>query len=252
MGRPSEVNINVPQDIGDNTTFYMSGPPDDAAATSPVTGTAPAEGDGDTYRNISFVPEDPGGMEEPQYDDPDNNEDNDDDDHQERTTFYEQPPAEVARAEEEAEGGRGRAQPLDYDSQQEIELGEDSDPGDTTRPDLSEMDARARRARQIPRSRKRQKRISRYGTEYPPLPQPFVRRVAQRAVQTSGLSNHRVSTDVLAALTQASEWFFEQVGDDLGAYANHAKRTVIEESDVITLMRRYVCISDFECLFAGW
>jgi histone H3/H4 len=30
------------------------------------------------------------------------------------------------------------------------------------------------------------------------------------------------------------------VSDDLGAYAKHAGRKTIEESDVVTLMKRYV------------
>ncbi|KAI6778896.1 uncharacterized protein J7T54_003832 [Emericellopsis cladophorae] len=81
-------------------------------------------------------------------------------------------------------------------------------------------------------------RISRHGLEYPSLPPAFVKKVAQRALQSSGLSNPRLSTDTLDALTQASEWFFEQLGDDLGAYASHAKRKTVEESDVVTLMRR--------------
>ncbi|KAI9163480.1 Inner kinetochore subunit cnp20 [Paramyrothecium foliicola] len=88
-----------------------------------------------------------------------------------------------------------------------------------------------------PKASKR-KRISKHGIEYPPLPPAFVKRVAQTALQTSGLSNHRVSPETLTALTQASEWFFEQLGEDLGAYASHAKRKTIEESDVVTLMRR--------------
>ena len=89
-----------------------------------------------------------------------------------------------------------------------------------------------------PRARRQKKRISRHGVEYPPLPPAFVKRVAQTALQSSGLSNPRVSADTLTALTQASEWFFEQLGDDLGAYAKHAKRKTVEESDVVTLMRR--------------
>lgn len=93
---------------------------------------------------------------------------------------------------------------------------------------------------QRPKPKKNQRRISKYGIEYPPLPPSFVKRVAQTALHSSGLSNPRVSTDTLTALTQASEWFFEQLGDDLGAYANHAARNIIEESDVATLMRRYV------------
>ncbi|GJN67417.1 histone-fold domain-containing protein [Purpureocillium lilacinum] len=87
-------------------------------------------------------------------------------------------------------------------------------------------------------SRKPQKRISRHGIEYPSLPPSFVKRVAQTALQSSGLRNPRISADTLTALTQASEWYFEQLGDDLGAYARHAKRKTIEESDVATLMGR--------------
>jgi histone H3/H4 len=85
---------------------------------------------------------------------------------------------------------------------------------------------------------KKRKLMSQHGIEYPCLPPAFVKRVAQTALQSSGLSNKRISTDTLAALTQASEWYFEQLGDDLGAYAQHAKRKTIEESDVATLMRR--------------
>lgn len=87
---------------------------------------------------------------------------------------------------------------------------------------------------------RKQKRISRHGIDYSALPPAFVKRVAQTALQNSGLSNTRISADTLAALTQASEWFFEQLGDDLEAYASHAKRKTIEESDVVTLMRRYI------------
>lgn len=88
--------------------------------------------------------------------------------------------------------------------------------------------------------RKKRKRVSQHGIEYPPLPSAFVKKVAQTALQSSGLSSTRISADTLVALTQASEWYFEQLGDDLGAYAGHAKRKTIEDSDVATLMRRYV------------
>lgn len=88
-------------------------------------------------------------------------------------------------------------------------------------------------------SKKKVKKLSQLGAEYPPLPPNFVKRVAQRALQNSSLNNPRISADVVTALTQASDWFFEQLGDDLGAYAEHAGRDVIDEADVITLMRRY-------------
>jgi hypothetical protein len=41
---------------------------------------------------------------------------------------------------------------------------------------------------------------------------------------------------------QASDWFFEQLGEDLQAYAKHAGRKTIDESDVLTLMKRQVTI----------
>lgn len=88
-------------------------------------------------------------------------------------------------------------------------------------------------------TKKKVKKLSQLGAEYPPLPPNFVKRVAQRALQNSSLNNPRISADVVTALTQASDWFFEQMGDDLGAYAEHAGRDVIDEADVITLMRRY-------------
>ncbi|KAF4583098.1 hypothetical protein GQ602_006242 [Ophiocordyceps camponoti-floridani] len=98
--------------------------------------------------------------------------------------------------------------------------------------------------------RKRQKRISKHGAEYPPLPPSLVKKVAQTVLHSSGLSNPRISADTLTALTQASDWFFEQLGDDLGAYAQHAKRKTIDESDVVTLMRRQRQIGPSVSLFA--
>lgn len=81
-------------------------------------------------------------------------------------------------------------------------------------------------------------RISTHNIEYPQLPPAFVRQVTQAAIQTTGLINQRIPADTLGALTQASDWYFQQLGDDLGAYANHAGRRTIEERDVITLMNR--------------
>lgn len=124
----------------------------------------------------------------------------------------------------------------------DVSLAQDHDidmaEGDDDAADL--ITTQGKLSRRTSKPRKSQKRISRHGIEYPPLPPSFVKRVAQTALQSSGLSNPRVSADTLTALTQASEWFFEQLGDDLGAYANHAKRKTVEESDVVTLMRRYV------------
>ncbi|CAM1501612.1 Fc.00g035960.m01.CDS01 [Cosmosporella sp. VM-42] len=121
--------------------------------------------------------------------------------------------------------------------------------------DLDEVDVEATgfettRAKAASKARKKQKRISRHGIEYPSLPPSFVKRVAQTALQSSGLGNSRITADTLTALTQASEWFFEQLGDDLGAYADHAKRKTIEESDVVTLMKRQRQVGSNTTLFS--
>ncbi|PSR83854.1 centromere kinetochore component CENP-T-domain-containing protein [Coniella lustricola] len=78
------------------------------------------------------------------------------------------------------------------------------------------------------------KRISRYGIEYSSLPTSVVKRLAQRFAGKTQLS-----ANTLSAIIQASDWFFEQLGDDLRAYANHAKgRTTINETDMLMLMKR--------------
>ncbi|KAI0534405.1 centromere kinetochore component CENP-T-domain-containing protein [Xylaria digitata] len=85
--------------------------------------------------------------------------------------------------------------------------------------------------------RKKGKKISRYGIEYPSLPPSVVKRLATTFAKTAG-SKGKISPDTLDAIMQATDWFFEQLGDDLSAYAKHAGRKTIDESDMITLMRR--------------
>ncbi|KAL6871311.1 centromere kinetochore component CENP-T domain-containing protein [Trichoderma novae-zelandiae] len=100
-----------------------------------------------------------------------------------------------------------------------------------------------------PKKKKKRARISKHNIEYPPLPPVFVRQVAHTAMQTTGFVNQRISADTLEALAQASDWYFEQLGDDLGAYANHANRRTIEERDVIALMNRQRLLNQELSLF---
>jgi histone H3/H4 len=88
--------------------------------------------------------------------------------------------------------------------------------------------------------RKKKVKISKHGIQYPSLPLGVVKKLATTYARTSGNSKAKISKDTLDAIMQASDWFFEQVSDDLGAYAKHAGRKTIEESDVVTLMKRYV------------
>jgi histone H3/H4 len=85
---------------------------------------------------------------------------------------------------------------------------------------------------------RRQKKLSRHGIPVPFLPSGVVKRLATRFARTSTGAKTKISKDTLAAIEQASEWFFEQASQDLATYAKHAGRKTIDESDVGTLIRR--------------
>ncbi|TEA03250.1 Inner kinetochore subunit cnp20 [Colletotrichum sidae] len=91
------------------------------------------------------------------------------------------------------------------------------------------------------RARKLSKRgikLSKHGMEYPSLPPAVVKRLAGTFARSSGVAKTKLSPEALVEIQRASDWFFEQLGDDLSAYAKHAKRKTIDESDMLTLMRR--------------
>lgn len=229
-GRESDFNLEIPVGAEDQTTFELTPPPFDAAPTSPIEDRSVTGAVG----NEATSPQDAPALADQELSPPAFDDDSD---------------------------GNEPLEPMFNDLQDHDDNGYDSDPAPledhvgnitedvtmatTTAVQPSAADkARAALAVQDAKTqlqlRKKRKRVSQHGIEYPPLPSAFVKKVAQTALQSSGLSNTRVSPDTLVALTQASEWFFEQLGDDLGAYASHAKRKTIEESDVATLMRRYV------------
>jgi histone H3/H4 len=78
---------------------------------------------------------------------------------------------------------------------------------------------------------------SKFGTEYPSLPPAVVKKLASTYSRSCG-GNGRLNKETVLALSQASDWFFEQISDDLATYSTHARRKTIEEADVITLMKR--------------
>ncbi|TVY40568.1 Inner kinetochore subunit [Lachnellula subtilissima] len=87
-------------------------------------------------------------------------------------------------------------------------------------------------------ARKKRMKISKHGIQYPSLPVGVVKKLATSYARMGGNSRTKISKDTLDAIMQASDWFFEQVSDDLGAYAKHAGRKTIDESDIVTLMAR--------------
>lgn len=86
----------------------------------------------------------------------------------------------------------------------------------------------------------KQKKLSRHGIPVPLLPTGVVKRIATRFARTGAGSKAKINKETLAAIEQASEWFFEQASEDLATYSRHAGRKTIDESDVVALMRRYV------------
>jgi histone H3/H4 len=88
-------------------------------------------------------------------------------------------------------------------------------------------------------TRKKKFRVSKHGIQYPSLPAGVVKKLATTFARTAGNSKAKINKETLEAIMQASDWFFEQVSDDLGAYSKHAGRKTIDESDIVTLMARY-------------
>jgi histone H3/H4 len=88
-------------------------------------------------------------------------------------------------------------------------------------------------------SRRKELKLSKIGLDYPSFPAAPVKKLALSFMKSQG-SKAQLNKDALAALVQTTDDFFEQIGIDLAAYAQHAGRRMIEESDVLALMRRYV------------
>lgn len=94
-------------------------------------------------------------------------------------------------------------------------------------------------AKQNAGRRTKEMRISKRGLEYPSFPAASVKKLALGFMKSQS-SKARLSKDTLAALVRTTDDFFEQIGEDLAVYAQHGGRKVIEESDVLALMKRYV------------
>ena len=85
---------------------------------------------------------------------------------------------------------------------------------------------------------RKEKKISRHGIPVPNLPSGVVKKLATRFARARAGSKAKINKPTLAAIEQASSWYFEQVSEDLAAYSKHAGRKTIDESDVTALMRR--------------
>jgi histone H3/H4 len=135
----------------------------------------------------------------------------------------------------------------ELDEENEVEGVEDTDDEELPQSspkgpygDISVQDTEVVETQQRKVIRKKKLKVSKHGIQYPSLPAGVVKKLATTFARTAGNSKAKINKEALEAIMQASDWFFEQVSDDLGAYAKHAGRKTIDDSDIITLMARYV------------
>ncbi|PVH70168.1 hypothetical protein DL98DRAFT_661315 [Cadophora sp. DSE1049] len=104
--------------------------------------------------------------------------------------------------------------------------------------DSTNHDAESSAIAQAKVVKKKKVKLSKHSIPYPSLPAGVVKKLATTFARTSGNSKAKINKETLDAIMQASDWFFEQVSDDLGAYAKHAGRKTIDESDILAIMAR--------------
>ncbi|KAJ5288551.1 Histone-fold [Penicillium angulare] len=96
----------------------------------------------------------------------------------------------------------------------------------------------------------KEKKLSRYGIPVPKLPTGVIKKLATRFGRTKAGSKKKLNKTTMAAIEQASSWFFEQASNDLAGYSNHAQRKVIDENDVTMLMRRQRHVNSSTTVFS--
>ncbi|KAJ5632919.1 hypothetical protein N7490_009258 [Penicillium lividum] len=96
----------------------------------------------------------------------------------------------------------------------------------------------------------KEKKLSRHGIPVPNLPIGVVKKLATRFARTRAGSKTRLDKAAMAAIEQASSWFFEQASTDLAGYSKHAGRKTIDESDVTMLMKRQRHINNSTTMFS--
>ncbi|KAG0374247.1 hypothetical protein BGX24_010640 [Mortierella sp. AD032] len=89
----------------------------------------------------------------------------------------------------------------------------------------------------LPKTKKVVRR-SRAGIPVPSMPTSLQKQLIHT------FSRSRMSREAMDVILEGSHLFFEQASNDLAAYANHAGRKTVDESDVELLMRRLRIIHD--------
>ncbi|QSZ31066.1 hypothetical protein DSL72_000627 [Monilinia vaccinii-corymbosi] len=85
---------------------------------------------------------------------------------------------------------------------------------------------------------KKNNKVSKHGLKYSSLPLGVVKKHASNFARNGASKGEKLSRDALDAIMQATDWFFEQISEDLSTYSEHAGRKTIDKSDVLMLMKR--------------
>ena len=81
-------------------------------------------------------------------------------------------------------------------------------------------------------------KYSRHRIAYPMIPSGITKALASTLVYSSRNRKSRLDKLATKAIAEAGELFLEQLGCDLGSVSKHARRKIINENDVIAVMRR--------------
>lgn len=79
---------------------------------------------------------------------------------------------------------------------------------------------------------------SRDGSPYPYFPTGITKKIASNFARSRGSKLTIIGNETLEAITEATDQYFEQLSNDLGVFATHARRKKINESDVVAVMKR--------------
>lgn len=70
------------------------------------------------------------------------------------------------------------------------------------------------------------------------FPVGITKRLASKFARSTGSKSSRIDKETLEAISKATDQYFRQLSNGLGVFANHARRKIINESDVIAVMKR--------------
>ena len=107
-------------------------------------------------------------------------------------------------------------------------------------PEQSVLDVRPAKSNATTKAGRRAPKLmkkSRDGMSYPSFPAGITKKIASTFARPLG-NKSSIEKETLDAIIEATDQYFEQLSNDLGVFANHARRKKIDESDVIAVMRR--------------